>query len=87
MHGLYLGHLDTSEYSKTSNNGPSKKRTTSVQQADHFSPIDFTIEYIFNLQEPNTSQLRTTDLISPRLTNTKLLPKTDSKTTSPIVST
>ena len=26
---------------KTSNNGPSEKRTTSLQQIDHLPPIDF----------------------------------------------
>ena len=33
-------------YSKTSNNGPSEKRTTSLQRTAHLPPIDFTIELI-----------------------------------------
>ena len=33
-------------YSKTSNNGPSEKRTTSVQQTDHLPLIDFAIELL-----------------------------------------
>ena len=48
-------------YSKTSNNGPSEKRTTSLQRTAHLPPIDFSIEYITNLREADTSQLRTTD--------------------------
>ena len=50
-------------YSKTSNNRPSKKRTTSLQRTAHLPPIDFSIEYITftNLREADTSQLRTTD--------------------------
>ena len=56
-HGLYqtlARLLETSmavlyEYSKTSNNGPSEKRTTSLQRTAHLPPIDFTIE--LNLRE------------------------------------
>ena len=33
-------------YHKTSNNGLSEKRTTSLQQTDHLPPIDFTIKMI-----------------------------------------
>ena len=58
----------TDYYSKTSNNGPSEKRTTSLQRTAHLPPIDFTIELIHfepprsgHLSTPNTSQLRTTD--------------------------
>ena len=54
-------------YSKTSNNGPSEKWTTSVQQTDHLPPIDFTIELIIlNLREADTSQLWTTDTNEPQ---------------------
>ena len=48
-------------YSKTSNSGPSEKRTTSIQRTAHLPQIDFTIEYISNLQEADTSQYQTTD--------------------------
>ena len=46
-------------YSKTSNNGPSEKRTNSIQRTKLMPPIDFPID-----TEPlraDTSQLRTTD--------------------------
>ena len=56
--GVLAGHYGIS---KTSNNGPSEKRTTSLERTTHLLPIDFTIEYISNLREANTSQLRTTD--------------------------
>ena len=45
-------------YSKTSNNGPSEKRTTSVQRTTHLSPIDFTIELI-HLEPPRSGHLST----------------------------
>ena len=35
------GSRSTPIYSKTSNNGPSEKRTTSVQRTAHLPPIDF----------------------------------------------
>ena len=65
-------------YSKTSNNGPSEKRTTSVQRTAHLPPIDFTIELIHFEPTPLNPKQRT--LISPQrtLANTKLPPKTDS---------
>ena len=70
-------------YSKTSNNGPSEERTTSVQRTAHLPPIDFTIELIYKFRTsekrtPLNSEQRT--LISPQrtLANTKLPPKTDS---------
>ena len=55
--------VQNAKYSKTSNNGPCEKRTTSVQRTVHLPPIDFTVEliHISNLQEADTSQLRTTD--------------------------
>ena len=61
------------EYSKTSNNGPSEKRTTSVQRTAHLPPID-----TFRTSEKRTplnSEQRT--LTSPQrtLANTKLPPK------------
>ena len=46
------------KYSKTSNNGPSEKRTTSVQQMAHLPPIDFTIELI-HLEPPRSGHLPT----------------------------
>ena len=60
------------QYTNTSNNGPSRKQTTSVQRTDHLPPIDRTT----NLN----SEQRT--LMSPRCTLiiTKLPPKTDSET-------
>ena len=72
-------------YSKTSNSDPSEKRTTSLQGTDLLPPIDFTIEYILNLWEADTSQLRTTDTDEPQtnlIANTKLSPITDSETTT-----
>ena len=62
LHGSMLNGQGQKKYSKTSNNGPSEKRTTSLQWTAHFPPIDFTTElYISNLREANTSQLRTMD--------------------------
>ena len=77
--------ISTKCYSKTSNNGPSKKWTTSVQRTDPLPPIDFTIELIHfqtsKKQTPLNSIQRA--LIGPRLTlaNAKIHPKTDSETT------
>ena len=45
-------------YSKTSNNGPSEKRTTSVQRTTHLPPIDFTIELI-HFEPPRSGHLST----------------------------
>ena len=45
-------------YSKTSNNGPSEKRTTSVQQTTRLPPIDFTIE-ILHFEPPRSGHLST----------------------------
>ena len=45
-------------YSKTSNNGPSEKRTTSVQRTAHLPPIDFTIELI-HFEPPRSGHLST----------------------------
>ena len=53
-------------YSKTSNNGPSEKRTTSVQRTGHLPPIDFTIELTSEKRTPLNSEQRTQ--ISPRRT-------------------
>ena len=43
---------------KTSNNGPSQKRTTSVQWTAHLPPIDFTIELI-HFEPPRSGHLST----------------------------
>ena len=43
-------------YSKTSNNGPSEKWTTSVQRTAHLPPIDFTIELI-HYEPPRSGHL------------------------------
>ena len=71
-------------YSKTSNNGPSEKRTTSLQRTAHLPPIDFTIELI-HYEPPRSGHLNSEQrtLIRPRhtLANTKLPPKTDSEAT------
>ena len=45
-------------YSKTSNNGPSEKRTTSLQRTAHLPPIDFTIELI-HFEPPRSGHLST----------------------------
>ena len=45
-------------YSKTSNNGPSEKRTTSLQRTAHLPPIDFTIELI-HFEPPRSGHLLT----------------------------
>ena len=45
VYGTYI-YIHTYIYSKTSNGGPSEKRTTSVQRTTHLPPIDFTIELI-----------------------------------------
>ena len=45
-------------YSKTSNNGPSEKRTTPLQQTAHLPPIDFTIELI-HYEPPRSGHLST----------------------------
>ena len=42
-------------YSKTSNNGLSEKRTTSLQRTAHLLPIDFTIHY----EPPRSGHLST----------------------------
>jgi len=61
-----------SMYSKTSNNGPSEKRTTSLQRTAHLPPIDFTIELIHykpprsrHLSTPNNGHWTGPDLPSP----------------------
>ena len=74
--------------SKTSHNGPSERRTTSLQRTGHLTPIDFTIELI-HFEPPRSGHLSTPyerTLMSPRLTlaNRKLPPKTDSETTPTI---
>ena len=46
------------QYSKTSNNGLSEKRTTSVQRTAHMPPIDFTIELRDRLSSHNSMRLR-----------------------------
>ena len=58
-------------YSKTSNNGPSEKRTTSVQRTAHLPPINFTMHRTNTLRTsekrtPLNSTQRT--LISPQST-------------------
>ena len=45
-------------YSKTSNNGPSGKRTTFLQRTAHLPPIDFTIELI-HFEPPRSGHLST----------------------------
>ena len=45
-------------YSKTSNNGPSEKRTTSLQRTAYLPPIDFTIELI-HFEPPRSGHLST----------------------------
>ena len=45
-------------YSKTSNNGPSEKRTTSVRRKAHLPPIDFTLELI-HYKPPRSGHLST----------------------------
>ena len=45
-------------YSKTSNNGPYEKRTTSLQRTAHLPPIDFTIELI-HFEPPRSGHLST----------------------------
>ena len=53
-------------YSKTSDNRPFEKWTTSRQQTDHLPLNDFTIELAHsfsNLREADTSQLQTTDTV------------------------
>ena len=54
--GLFGWH--GSLYSKTSNNGPSEKRTTSLQRTAHLPPIDFTIELI-HYEPPRSGHLST----------------------------
>ena len=44
--------------SKTPNNGPSEKRTSSLQRTAHLPPIDFTIEVI-HFEPPRTGHLST----------------------------
>ena len=50
--------LREGRYSKTSNNGPSEKRTTSLQRTAHLPPIDFTIELI-HYEPPRSGHLST----------------------------
>ena len=56
--GLFCLHPAFLHYSKTSNNGPSEKRTTSLQRTAHLPPIDFTIELI-NFEPPRSGHLST----------------------------
>ena len=51
-------YLSKQSYSKTSNNGPSENRTTSVQRTTHLPPIDFTIELI-HFEPPRSGHLST----------------------------
>ena len=46
------------KYTKISNNGPSEKRTTSLQRTAHLPPIDFTIELI-HYEPPRSGHLST----------------------------
>ena len=52
---VYFGNY---QYSKTSNNGPSEKRTTSLQQTAHLPPIDSTIELI-HFEPPRSGHFST----------------------------
>ena len=57
--------------SKTSNNGPSEKRTISVQRTDHLPPIDFTNDLLIHFEPPRSawtpliSEQRTLSLMTP----------------------
>ena len=67
---------DHKKYSKTSNNGPSEKRTTSVQRTDQMPPIDASIE-IIHFKPPRSGYPLNSEqwtLMGPRrtLTNKKL---------------
>ena len=70
-------------YSKTFNNGPSEKRTTSLQRTAHLTPIDFTIDTFRTSEKRTPLNSEQQTLIRPQrtLANTKLPPKTDSKAT------
>ena len=50
----------TTDYSETSNNGLSKRRTTSVQQTKSMPPITLPIE-IVHLEPPRSEHLSTLD--------------------------
>ena len=59
-------------YSKTSNNGPSEKQTTSLQRTVHLHPIYFTIELIHfepprsgHLSTPNSGHRSGPDVLRP----------------------
>ena len=62
IHSMHLvsgvGHHTKNDYSKTSNNGPSEKRTSSLQRTAHLPPIDFTIELI-HFEPPRSGHLST----------------------------
>ena len=76
-------------HSKTSNDRPSKKRTTSLQWTAHLPPIDFTIHYKYITNTFQTSEKWTLlnskkrTLIRPQCTmaNKKLPPKKGSEAT------
>ena len=70
--------LSNVNYSKTSNNGPSEKRTTSVERTAHLPPVDFTFQ-TSEKWTPLNSEQRTLISSQCTLANTKLPPKTDSK--------
>ena len=56
------------KYSETSSNGPSEKRTTSVQLIDHLPFIDFTIEqYISNLRTIYNAQSLNPEMVAHNL--------------------
>ena len=70
-------------YSKTSNNGHSEKRTTSLQRTAHLPLIDFTIELI-HYEPPRSGHLSTPNnghKSGPDVPWPKLPPITDSEAT------
>ena len=58
MYSNYCCHKLEMVYSKTSNSGPSEKRTTSLQRTAHLPPIDFIIELI-HYKPPRSGHLST----------------------------
>ena len=61
--GYLKGESHVFIYSKKSNDRPSEKQTTSLQQMDHLPPIDFTIELIC-FKPPRSGHLSTPYSIS-----------------------
>ena len=74
--GYLKGESHIFIFSKKSNNGPSEKQTTSLQQTDDLPPIDFTIELV-RFKPPGSGHLNSVQqtLMSPDVPKSKITSK------------